>query len=73
MSARNRELFGLIPASLLVTAGFAGVFIQRSNTLSNVSLTWRCAWPATCSCASHCPTPTPTCSRWSRSWPVSGW
>ena len=29
MRARNRELIGLIPASLLVTAGFAGVFIQR--------------------------------------------
>ena len=40
MSARNRELFALIPASLLVTAGFAGVFIQRSNALSNVSLTY---------------------------------
>jgi cell division protein FtsW (lipid II flippase) len=40
MSARNRELVGLIPASLLVTAGFAGVFIQRSNALSNVSLTY---------------------------------
>ncbi len=40
MSARNRELVGLIPASLLVTAGFAGVFIQRSNVLSNVSLTY---------------------------------
>ena len=40
MSARNRELFGLIPASLLVTAGFAGVFIQRQNALSNVSLTY---------------------------------
>ncbi|MBV8711230.1 MAG: FtsW/RodA/SpoVE family cell cycle protein, partial [Solirubrobacterales bacterium] len=40
MSARNRELLGLIPASLLVTAGFAGVFIQRSNQLSNVSLTY---------------------------------
>ena len=40
MSARNRELLGLIPASLLVTAGFAGVFIQRSNALSNVSLTY---------------------------------
>jgi cell division protein FtsW (lipid II flippase) len=38
MSARNRELLGLIPASLLVTAGFAGVFIQRSGALSNVSL-----------------------------------
>ena len=40
MSARNRELLALIPASLLVTAGFAGVFIQRSNVLSNVSLTY---------------------------------
>jgi cell division protein FtsW (lipid II flippase) len=38
--ARNRELLGLIPASLLVTAGFAGVFIQRQNALSNVSLTY---------------------------------
>ncbi|MBV8990215.1 MAG: FtsW/RodA/SpoVE family cell cycle protein [Solirubrobacterales bacterium] len=40
MRARNRELIGLIPASLLVTAGFAGVFIQRSNALSNISLTY---------------------------------
>jgi cell division protein FtsW (lipid II flippase) len=40
MSPRNRELFGLIPAALLVTAGFAGVFIQRQNQLSNVSLTY---------------------------------
>jgi cell division protein FtsW (lipid II flippase) len=40
MRARNRELLGLLPASLLVTAGFAGVFIQRSNALSNVSLTY---------------------------------
>jgi cell division protein FtsW (lipid II flippase) len=41
MSARNRELLGLIPASLLVTAGFAAVFIQqRSEQLSNLSLTY---------------------------------
>jgi cell division protein FtsW (lipid II flippase) len=40
VSARNRELIGLVPASLLLTAGFAGVFIQRSNVLSNVSLTY---------------------------------
>src|SRR5829696_463584 len=41
MSARNRELLGLIPASLLVTAGFAAVFIQQgSDQLSNVSLTY---------------------------------
>jgi cell division protein FtsW (lipid II flippase) len=41
MSARNRELLGLIPASLLVTAGFAAVFIQQgSQQLSNLSLTY---------------------------------
>ena len=40
MSARNRELVGLIPASLLVTAGFAAVFIQRSSAHSNLSLTY---------------------------------
>jgi cell division protein FtsW (lipid II flippase) len=38
MRARNRELFGLIPASLLISAGFAAVFIQRSNQVSTVSL-----------------------------------
>jgi cell division protein FtsW (lipid II flippase) len=40
MRSRNRELVGLLPATLLLTAGFAGVFIQRSNVLSNVSLTY---------------------------------
>ncbi len=48
MSARNRELLGLIPASLLVTAGFAGVFIQRSNALSNISLTYGAIFLALC-------------------------
>ncbi len=48
MSARNRELVGLIPASLLVTAGFAGVFIQRSNALSNISLTYGAIFLALC-------------------------
>lgn len=37
-SERNRELLGLIPASLLLTAGFAGVFIQRSNVIPNATL-----------------------------------
>jgi cell division protein FtsW (lipid II flippase) len=40
VSARNRELLALIPASLLLTAGFAALFIQRSDILSNVSLTY---------------------------------
>jgi cell division protein FtsW (lipid II flippase) len=37
MRPRNRELIGLIPASLLLTAGFAGVFIQHSSALSKLS------------------------------------
>jgi cell division protein FtsW (lipid II flippase) len=40
MSARNRELMALIPASLLLTAGFAAIFIQQSERLSDVSLTY---------------------------------
>ncbi len=28
LSARNRELFGLLPAALLVTAGFTAIFVQ---------------------------------------------
>ncbi len=40
MNERNRELFALIPASLLVTAGFTAVFIQRDDLLSNLSLTY---------------------------------
>ena len=40
MSARNRELMALIPASLLLTAGFAAIFIQQSEQLSDVSLTY---------------------------------
>jgi cell division protein FtsW (lipid II flippase) len=40
MRARNWELFGLIPAALLVSAGFAAVYIQHSNQLSTVSLVY---------------------------------
>jgi cell division protein FtsW (lipid II flippase) len=40
MRARNRELVALVPAALLVTAGFAAVFIQRQAALTNVSLTY---------------------------------
>src|SRR6202034_1467568 len=48
MKARNKELFGLIPASLLLTAGFAAVFIQRSNQLSTVSLTYGAVFLGLC-------------------------
>jgi cell division protein FtsW (lipid II flippase) len=49
VSARNRELFALIPAALLVSAGFAAVFLSRddllgglsgTNEVSNASLTY---------------------------------
>jgi len=48
MSARNRELVALIPASLLVTAGFAAVFVQRNDVLSNLSLTYGALFLALC-------------------------
>ncbi len=32
LKPRNRELLGLIPAALLVTAGFTAIFIQEQNT-----------------------------------------
>ena len=31
MSARNRELLALIPASLLVTGGFAAILLQSNS------------------------------------------
>ena len=34
VSARNRELLALVPASLLLTAGFAALFVQHSQELS---------------------------------------
>jgi len=48
VSARSRELFALVPASLLVTAGFLAVFLSREslkgvggqNTLTYASLTY---------------------------------
>jgi cell division protein FtsW (lipid II flippase) len=44
VSARNRELLALIPASALVTAGFAAIFIQQqgssSDAVSDLSLTY---------------------------------
>jgi cell division protein FtsW (lipid II flippase) len=40
VTARNRELLALVPASALLTVGFAAIFVQRSDVLSNVSLTY---------------------------------
>jgi cell division protein FtsW (lipid II flippase) len=57
MSARNRELLALVPASLLVTAGFAAVFLSRDellgglrgdNTISDASITYGVLFLALC-------------------------
>jgi cell division protein FtsW (lipid II flippase) len=48
VSARNRELFALVPASLLVAAGFAALFIQQSQRLSDVSLTYGAMFLGVC-------------------------
>jgi cell division protein FtsW (lipid II flippase) len=36
-SARNRELLGLVPSALLVTAGFTAIFIQTQNNSASTS------------------------------------
>ena len=40
MSARTRELFGLLPVSLLVSAGFAAVLITRTEEISDATMTY---------------------------------
>src|SRR5215204_1922972 len=40
MSARTRELFGLLPVSLLVAAGFAAVLSTRTENVSDGTLTY---------------------------------
>src|ERR671915_1275252 len=40
MSARMRELFGLLPVSLLVAAGFAAVLSTRAENVSDATLTY---------------------------------
>ena len=40
VSARNRELLALVAPSLLVTAGFAAIFIQRDDVVTDISLTY---------------------------------
>ncbi len=51
MSSRNRELLALVPVALLVTAGFAAVFITTKNgnvEISDVSLTYGAYFLALC-------------------------
>ena len=48
MSARTRELFGLIPVSLLVAAGFAAVLSTRSEDVSDATLTYGAVFLGLC-------------------------
>jgi hypothetical protein len=86
VSARSRELFALIPAGLLVTAGFLAVFLSQESLkgvggqdeLTDASLTYggsssRCASPPTWSSGCASSTPTRTSSRSWRSSPASAW
>jgi cell division protein FtsW (lipid II flippase) len=47
-SARIRELFGLIPVTLCVTAGFAGVLITRSEQIQDATLTYGAVFLGLC-------------------------
>jgi cell division protein FtsW (lipid II flippase) len=50
LKARNRELLALLPVAILVTAGFAAVFIVKpgDNQVSDVSLTYGAYFLALC-------------------------
>jgi cell division protein FtsW (lipid II flippase) len=48
MSARTRELFGLIPVSLLVCAGFAAVLVTRSAQIQDATLTYGAVFLGLC-------------------------
>jgi len=47
-SARNRELLALVPVALLLTIGFAAVFGQNDDRLSNLSLSYGLYFLAIC-------------------------
>jgi cell division protein FtsW (lipid II flippase) len=40
MSARNRELFGLVPAALLVTGGFTAVLLTRTTNVHDATVVY---------------------------------
>ena len=48
MSARNRELFALIPVAILVVAGFTAVFIVQSDEVGDLSLIYGGYFVALC-------------------------
>ena len=48
MSARARELFGLLPVTLLVTAGFTAVLLSRTANVNTVTVTYGAFFLACC-------------------------
>jgi cell division protein FtsW (lipid II flippase) len=48
VSARNREALALLPSALLVTAGFAAIFLKRDAFLSDASLTYGAVFLGLC-------------------------
>jgi cell division protein FtsW (lipid II flippase) len=48
MSARTRELFGLLPVSLLVSAGFAAVLVTRTEDISDATITYGAVFLGLC-------------------------
>jgi cell division protein FtsW (lipid II flippase) len=48
VTARNRELLGLFPVAVLITAGFTAVYLARSSELGSVSLTYGGIFLALC-------------------------
>jgi cell division protein FtsW (lipid II flippase) len=48
LSARNRELLGLLPVATLVTAGFTAVFVVRGDEVGDLSLIFGAYFLAVC-------------------------
>jgi cell division protein FtsW (lipid II flippase) len=48
LTARNRELLGLFPVAVLITAGFTAVYMARSSDLGSASLTYGGLFLALC-------------------------
>jgi cell division protein FtsW (lipid II flippase) len=48
VSARNRELVGLLPVAMLVTAGFTAVFVVRGDEIGDLSLIFGAYFLALC-------------------------
>jgi cell division protein FtsW (lipid II flippase) len=48
VSARTREMFGLIPVALIVSAGFAAVLVSRTDDVSDATVTYGAVFLGLC-------------------------